>query len=742
MSFWSWKKLWILLFIVPFLTACPPQPKLTLSANQAARGSSVTASLEGMDGTTAKVKVADLDAEVTDGKPNSVTFIIPLNAPQGSQDVVITSGDKVARGKITITTVSGTFTLDRKKAARGETVTATTTQIDLANATLSVAGQTVTKEGVNNGTFTFKVPDNAPAGPQPVILKTREGDLSQTLGVLGDVVPNKLTILLVPANADKLNAALDRLGFRLEQFRTLNGEGPCANALADIDVNGTPLGQALEELEKEDVALQIDPRTSYGASSVDHLSAISASIARNNGYTGAGSTIAILDTGVNEHSELTGRLVFPFNAIDGSTNVTDSFDDPNQPGTNEGHGTPIAVLAAGSLSGVASKASIMPVKTCNEKGECFSSDVIVGMCHALTAAKDNLGNLILNMSFGGDTPVDALEAVMKYALEKGVQIAAAAGNQGDPAQFTAPQLNAVHYPAAFKLDGLVAVGALEASTLQCVDLEAQSFNNSYDISGTFTDNGIKVSFRPFYFRVGVPATNGAATISDRDPTDATNKDLYLGNLNAQFAFPYPLESVSFFYRDVDSLVNLEVNNNAANDNLRIVNALSELKGATLGGVTVTVTEVPEQTGVSGVVTLTGNIESFAVGGGSGQTGFFIDDICPKKSGAWQPAVFSTRGSYVDLSAPGAALRSGTPGGGYANAYEGTSFSTPLAAGAMALWKQADATLTPAQIEANLRRDAIRLPFTAEEVGKGMLNLNVVPFTSPLTPPLRLVSSGQ
>jgi hypothetical protein len=64
MSYWSWKKLWILLFIVPFLTACPPHPKLSLPS-QGVQGGSITASLEGLNGEGAKVTVAGLEATVT-----------------------------------------------------------------------------------------------------------------------------------------------------------------------------------------------------------------------------------------------------------------------------------------------------------------------------------------------------------------------------------------------------------------------------------------------------------------------------------------------------------------------------------------------------------------------------------------------------------------------------------------------------------------------------------------------------
>ena len=91
----------------------------------------------------------------------------------------------------------------------------------------------------------------------------------------------------------------------------------------------------------------------------------------------------------------------------------------------------------------------------------------------------------------------------------------------------------------------------------------------------------------------------------------------------------------------------------------------------------------------------------------------------------RPAPYSTRGSYVDLSAPGTALECLTPGGGQ-GLCTGTSFATPLVAGAMALWLEKDPTLTPAQLQQNLEQYARPLPFLPQEVGKGMLDLSQKP----------------
>jgi subtilisin len=737
---WSWKKLWILSFIALVLTACPSQEgSFTLSVTQAAQGESVTATLDGLDGNDAKVTVAGLAADVTEATDSSITFTIPDGVPEGEQEVVIVAGDRIAKGKITIVLVAGTFVLDRKNAARAEVVEATTTDVDLSRATLSLAGQEVAITVTGENSFTFTVPDNAPAGPQTVTLETPGGNLNQSLEIWGDVVPDKLTLLVRPdITRGELLESLERLNFGLEQYRVLGAsEGPCASAFADIDVNGRPLGEALEELEQEDVALQIDPRTKFSSGAVDHLSAVGASVARANGFTGAGTTIAVLDTGVNEHPDLTGRLVSPFNAIDGSTDVTDDFDDANvvppipadklQPGV-EGHGTPIAVLAAGSTSGVAPSASIMPIKAFGAGGEGFSSDVIVGVCHALTSAPD-LKKLILNLSFGGDTPVDALEVILKYALDNGVQVAVAAGNEGEVGS---PR----HYPAAYTLPGLVAVGALEANSLQCVDFQTKEINTRYDPSSppapptTFEDRGRTITVEGFQrSTTSLPEIEGSfSIIEDEGQGGGVAPDIQLSTARLAFTFEDGLDGVTVRYGDFvrgNGGYNL-----AVNGELNVFfGSLSDVNATSLGGVSITATQDVDRSGEplpTGTLRLQGSVNSLTIGA----TSLWLDDICPLDPHIWRPALFSTRGDYVDISAPGVALRSGTPSGAYANAYEGTSFSTPLVAGAMALWQEADSSLTPVQIEANLKRDALPLSFTPSEVGAGLLSLNVAPFNVP------------
>jgi thermitase len=71
------------------------------------------------------------------------------------------------------------------------------------------------------------------------------------------------------------------------------------------------------------------------------------------------------------------------------------------------------------------------------------------------------------------------------------------------------------------------------------------------------------------------------------------------------------------------------------------------------------------------------------------------------------ASFSSYGEYVDLAAPGVSIYTTTKGGGFANG-SGTSFSSPVVAGAAALVMAANSKLGPADIDKVLKSTAVDL----------------------------------
>lgn len=87
------------------------------------------------------------------------------------------------------------------------------------------------------------------------------------------------------------------------------------------------------------------------------------------------------------------------------------------------------------------------------------------------------------------------------------------------------------------------------------------------------------------------------------------------------------------------------------------------------------------------------------------------------------AGFTTRGLYVDLSAPGSSILTTAPGGTY-QSVNGTSFSTPLVAGAIGLMLSVNPSLTAAQIDTILKVTADDFGPAGWDPGYGWGRLNV------------------
>jgi hypothetical protein len=95
----------------------------------------------------------------------------------------------------------------------------------------------------------------------------------------------------------------------------------------------------------------------------------------NGGYTypdtaGSGVTAYVIDTGVRiSHSEISGRAVNGYDAVDGDTTAQDG----------NGHGTHVATTVAGKTYGVAKKAKVVAVRVLDNNGSGTTAGVIAGI---------------------------------------------------------------------------------------------------------------------------------------------------------------------------------------------------------------------------------------------------------------------------------------------------------------------------------------------------------------------------
>ncbi|MBT8038384.1 MAG: S8 family serine peptidase [Verrucomicrobiae bacterium] len=164
-------------------------------------------------------------------------------------------------------------------------------------------------------------------------------------------------------------------------------------------------------------------------------------IDNDNTLWGKGVTVAVLDSGVNDHTALNR----------GNGKVTHTvLTELAEGDTQLGHGTAVASIISGDhprTPGVAPASDLLSIRITDAQGSSDSFTLAEGILLAADSGAD-----IINISMGsyGDSALVA-EAV-QYAQGKGVVIVASSGNEG---------MEAIAYPAAY--DGVIAVGAVEGN---------------------------------------------------------------------------------------------------------------------------------------------------------------------------------------------------------------------------------------------------------------------------------------
>lgn len=155
---------------------------------------------------------------------------------------------------------------------------------------------------------------------------------------------------------------------------------------------------------------------------------------------GRGMTLAILDTGIQEHPSLSQTQVIHYDLVNDGL-------EPN------GHGTAMASLAVGSgveNGGAAQAAKVLDIRVADPKGV---SDTAL-LAQAIMKAVDE-GASVINISMGTSGDSLMLKRAVDYALSHGVAVVAAAGND---------QQTMLAYPAGYP--GVVSVGAVDANGAQ------------------------------------------------------------------------------------------------------------------------------------------------------------------------------------------------------------------------------------------------------------------------------------
>lgn len=186
--------------------------------------------------------------------------------------------------------------------------------------------------------------------------------------------------------------------------------------------------------------------------------------------TGSGMTIAIVDTGVElNHVDLRDKLWSNPGEVAGN-GVDDDGDGyvddvhgwdfvsgDNEPRDEHGHGTHVAGVAGAAtdngvgIAGMGWDVSLMAIRVLDSNGDGTSWRLSQGIRYAA-----DRGARVINLSLGGYGADSTMRSAIAYAQGKGCLVVAAAGNDGDEADFGS---RPPYYPAAY--EGVLGVAATE-----------------------------------------------------------------------------------------------------------------------------------------------------------------------------------------------------------------------------------------------------------------------------------------
>ncbi|UCH96304.1 MAG: hypothetical protein JSV88_05470 [Candidatus Aminicenantes bacterium] len=153
----------------------------------------------------------------------------------------------------------------------------------------------------------------------------------------------------------------------------------------------------------------------------------------------------------------------------------------------------------------------------------------------------------------------------------------------------------------------------------CVDFEDPGLGTVYSVGNTFTDSGATITVKAFQWSNNIWTNNGNAEVINLNCAGGSGQEIRVNNVNLAFDFGGPKAGLTLLFSERGGNVNIEVNGdfrNVGNFN----NVVSPI-----GGVNFVCTGAGCTGGGQGSIKLTGNINSFRIGGQE----FCIDNVCPK-----------------------------------------------------------------------------------------------------------------
>ena len=226
-----------------------------------------------------------------------------------------------------------------------------------------------------------------------------------------------------------VTAVLELGGTVLTQFQIIDGVEAVIPAVIEPLLAALP-GITVTPDASVSVQSTMDDSTGPHTPSDDFLAETGATQLAAGGDTGQGTTVAVLDTGIDKLPDFSGRLVGGVDLTGGNNPYQDSY----------GHGTFVAGLIAGNgassngqYSGEAPGADLVSIKVAGASGATRLGTLIQGLQWAVDN-RQAYGIDVLNISLGFQTSQPTVTNPLDQAVEAvwnaGIAVVVSAGNAG------------------------------------------------------------------------------------------------------------------------------------------------------------------------------------------------------------------------------------------------------------------------------------------------------------------------
>ena len=229
----------------------------------------------------------------------------------------------------------------------------------------------------------------------------------------------------------------DGSGMWVIQFESSEAAEAAAKRLASAGIESQPdaLADRAESIEEGDFVYALaSSHYSWGVADAHFDSFLSKHVSK---FTGSG-VVAVVDSGVDaSHPFLRGKVLQGYDFVDDDTDATDEYY----------HGTLIASVIVDCVGDAPVK--ILPLRVLDKNGTGYTSLSSAAIKYAVDHGAD-----VINYSLGGDHS-QAREEAIQYAIDRGVIVIIAAGNESD---------DAAHYcPSDMTVPGAVIVGSCNSN---------------------------------------------------------------------------------------------------------------------------------------------------------------------------------------------------------------------------------------------------------------------------------------